>query len=341
MKEILYISFLLIIGCQSDQLTETVNLPNGIEYDDDFFQFALRMSQEETSIDNLIDMSNCVKVVLPVTITVNNQKITVASEADYKLVEKAINASTTDDDIINYSYPIQLKLKNSKILNILNSDQLNGRLKSCTDDGFKEIKCVKFKFPFTLYAYNKENRSSNSIEFLNNNMLYNYLENVSANDLLEVKFPVTLIYNDKESVFDNMYSMQEFIEDNVEKCVKNLVNSSFEKIITNGTWKVNRITNNRVRQNGNHSKWDITLKTDNSALAVNNIITPGTWSLETVPNNKMFLTLKFDNISSSGSIKELVELSKRWRVLEYSDRKVKLRFNNSTTTIIVILLRKV
>ena len=97
---------LLFFSCQSEENT-TVQDPNGsITKNSPLALLMSRVSQNETFVDNVLDNTSCLSVGLPVTIYVNNQQMVVYTQEDFNTVEGILNASSTDEDIVEFVYPI-------------------------------------------------------------------------------------------------------------------------------------------------------------------------------------------------------------------------------------------
>ena len=99
MKTSFYILICLsLASCQKEEETIIQDNTQSFAKTSPIASLLARTSQNPTSIDNIVDNSSCFSVVLPVTVIVNSQQITVTSQTDYQVVQDAIDAFSDDDD---------------------------------------------------------------------------------------------------------------------------------------------------------------------------------------------------------------------------------------------------
>lgn len=108
----LFSVFFLILSCQNEESEIEIDTTSTLTSKAPLFQLVARVVQNPTSFDNVLDNSSCFTVQLPVTVVVNAQQITVNDTVDYQLVQDVIDASSTDDDIVNFIFPITIQFQN-------------------------------------------------------------------------------------------------------------------------------------------------------------------------------------------------------------------------------------
>ena len=64
------------------------------------------------SVDDIMDDADCFSVDLPVTVLVNDLSITINTLSDLQLIEDIYNEFDTDEDSLEFSFPITIILYN-------------------------------------------------------------------------------------------------------------------------------------------------------------------------------------------------------------------------------------
>ena len=106
------------------------------------------------SVDNIMDDSNCFSVNLPVTIIVNDITITINTLEDLELIEEIFDEFDSDDDVLEFLFPITIILNDYEEIVIENEDQLEAFIEECVNDEEEVIECVDFQYPISFSIYN-------------------------------------------------------------------------------------------------------------------------------------------------------------------------------------------
>ena len=243
---------------------------------------------------------------LPVTVIVNGQNIIVTTEADYKTVQDAIDAFSNDDDIVNFVYPITIQFQNFQTRVISNPDQLDDVLDDCEDDdGFDEIDCVQFVFPITINVYDAGSQTPTSLTLTSNSDLFNFLDDLDSNDLIEIKFPVSFVNSSGQTISVTSNSqLENLIEEAIDDCDDDsgsgggggVVDPEFVPTLTTGTWRVTYFFDDND-QTSYFSGYIFTFSANGTVTAVKAGVTlNGTWSTF-IDSGVQKLLLSFDGVS--------------------------------------------
>lgn len=286
----------------------------------------MRVTQNPTSNDNVMDNSSCFHVQLPVTVIVNGQQITVSSETDYQLVQDAIDAFSTDDDIVNFIYPITIQFQNFTTLTLNNSDDLDDVLDDCDeDDGFDEIDCVTLVYPITINTYDSNNQLAETIVISSNVQLYNFLANLDFNEFISIQFPISFINsNGVEITITGNNELEDAIEDAIGDCNNSGSgggnnNLDLEDLLVSGTWYVSYYFHNQD-ETALYSSYTFTFSSNNNLLASGPQTVNGVWS-HYIENGDEILELDF----AGGTLSDLDD---EWEVIEYSTTQIRTKSSN-------------
>ena len=283
-----------------------------------------RTSQHPTAIDNVLDNSSCFSVQLPVTVIVNGQQIMVNSPSDYQTVQDAIDAFSTDDDLVNFVYPITIVYQNFQTLVLQDANDLDDALDDCgDDDGFDEIDCISLVYPITINVYDSNNQLANTVVITSDSSMFNFLHNLSGNVYVAISYPISAVNSNGQTVVINSNNeLEDFIENSIDDCDDNSSggggnNPVFSDVLTDGNWRITYFYDDGD-ETVNYNGYNFTFNANGTVTAVKNSTTiNGTWSTY-VDSGETKLNLNFDGIV-------LDELEDDWRIIEFSETQIRLR----------------
>lgn len=279
-----------------------------------------RTSQSPTSIDNVLDNSSCFSVQLPVAITVNSQNVTISSQSDYQTVQNIKNASSMDNDIVYFTYPITIKFQDftTKVINSLS--ELNNEINNCDDDGFDEIDCIAINYPVSINIYNTDNQIANTIVLQNNSQFFNFIDNLSSTVIAAIVYPISVTdSNGNNVVISNNSQLETLIDDSIDDCNTGSGGSSpsFSSILTSGTWRITYFYDDGD-ETSSFAGYNFTFNANWTSIAIKNATSiNGTWTTYIDSGNtKLDLSFNGDTLD---------EIEDDWRVTEYSSTEIRLK----------------
>ena len=104
-------SFLFLYGCQKE-IDETAEAPQKEVFiqSSPVADLVQQTVLKDGSSDNIIDGSSCSSLILPVTVIVNGQEITLVTPDDFYDVELILDEFEEDDDHIEIIFPVTVIL---------------------------------------------------------------------------------------------------------------------------------------------------------------------------------------------------------------------------------------
>ena len=118
-------SLLLTISCQQEERTIVQDTTQNLTVSSPLSRSMARVTLNNTSVDNRMDGTSVFLVKLPVSITLNIVNLTVSTTADYATVQSIKEASNSDDDVVNYNFPIQVSLRNYQEIVVNSTSQFH------------------------------------------------------------------------------------------------------------------------------------------------------------------------------------------------------------------------
>jgi hypothetical protein len=325
--KILFFSVLVFsfFSCQKEELeiTEQKSNPETLTATSQLANLVIRVTQNPTSGDNILDNSSCFSVVLPVTVIVNNEQIVVATASDYQLVQNAIDQFATDDDIVNFVYPITIQFQNSQTQIILNSDMLDDVIDNCgDDDGLDEIDCIQFMYPININVYDANNQFAQTIAIQTDVQFYNFIDNLSSNQIIAFQFPIAIIDSNGLSVtITSNQQLLEFIDDSIDDCNSNSGggsggNTDFATVLTSGSWKITYFFDD-VDETTIFNSYNFVFNPNGTSIASGNQVINGTWNTY-LNSGTQKLNLVFDGLT-------LDEIEEDWNIIEFTPTLIRLK----------------
>ncbi|WP_130736874.1 hypothetical protein [Flavobacterium sp. J27] len=312
--------FFLTFSCQNEENDIEVDSRSTLTSNAPLFQLVERVVQNPTSLDNVLDSSSCFAVQLPVTIIVNSQQITVSSAADYQLVQDAIDAFSTDDDIVNFIFPITIQFQNFDTQVIVDSDALEDVLEGCEDgeDEFNEIECISFHYPIVLNTFDSTNQLATTVTFQNDIDFYNFLDDIDETIYIAINYPISVVNSNSQTVIIHSNAqLENALEEAIEEC-NATSNITLASVITDGTWRVSYFFKNNLVQTNDFVAYEITFFPNETMQVVGNgTVVNGVWTINASGSERK-LEIELEGNS-------LIRLEEKWKVIEYSETLVKMR----------------
>ena len=131
------ISFALFTSCQDEVDSENGQNPNpNVTTNTANSMTTLnleRTSMFDGSFDDFLDDTSCSAILLPVTANVNGTQVTIVTESDYQLVLDIIGQFNTDEDDVEFQFPISVMLSDYTEVTVTNEAEYEALVDACED----------------------------------------------------------------------------------------------------------------------------------------------------------------------------------------------------------------
>ncbi len=215
--------FFTFTSCQDEVIEETPpNEQEIIQPESNLANLMRYTSANDGSVDDLLDNSDCFTVNLPVTIVANGITLTIETLDDLNVLQAIFDASNTDDDDLEFLFPITIILNDYTEVNIETVDALEDFIETCISDE-DIIECADFVYPISFSIYNTDFQVIDTVVIDNDYELYIFLEGLDDDDngvvLASLNFPVTIAYANGSTVeVNNNQALEEAINAADENC---------------------------------------------------------------------------------------------------------------------------
>lgn len=311
-----------VLSCQDDGQSVVQDTANNFTKTSPISSLINRVSQYETTADNILDGTSDCSVKLPVQVTVNSQYVYVFSNSDFQTIQDIKNQSSSDDDKIHFGYPITIVYPNYQEYNVSSETQFENILAGYGDDSaFHEVSCLDFKYPIGINMYNTNNQVANTVKIQSDVQFNSFINNLNESQIVSIVFPIAMKNSTTEQIIiNNNNELENAINVAVTSCSSVSNSSSLDEILATSTWHVSYYFEDHD-ETFQFSGYNFTFNANGTSMAVNNTTTIfGDWSIhDTMPQH---LDLHFD-----GS--ELEHLETNWDVQEFTSTYIRLKGQNS------------
>ena len=277
----------------------------------------LSATQNNGSLDNLIDGTSCFSIDFPVDVIANGQQVTLNSIEDLQLVEDIFNLFIGDTDVLNLVFPLTLISEDfsEQVVNDLSG--FNALVADCTNNISDDYSCLGFQFPITGTLYNSSNEQTGTLSINNSSEWFNFLSGLSSDVYVAINYPITVVVNGASTTVNSNTELTDLF--NQTDCSNSGGNTTttIEDELTDGVWYVTYFFDD-YDETSDFSTYSFTFNADGTALADNGMQTSGSWSTYT-DSGVAKLDLNF------GPMEPLEELMDDWEILSVSSDEIQLR----------------
>jgi len=213
---------LLSVSCRQEE-SQLIEAPQeeSLKANSTIAKLLQRTAMNDGSGDNIIDNSSCFAIELPVTVKVNGLDIIVDSEEDFDTIEDIFNEFDDDDDSLVITFPITIVLSDFTEITINSFDEFKNFVDDC--DGENEddddIECADIKYPITVSIFNSNNELVDTITISNDKALYDFIDDLDEDDIVNVSFPIVVVLSDGTEVeTSNLDELENVIDNAKDDC---------------------------------------------------------------------------------------------------------------------------
>lgn len=309
-----------VLSCQVEQQSVAQDTTNNFTKASPITSLISRVSQYETTADNVLDgTSNC-SIKLPVHVTINGTYVYVSDASDFQEVQDIKNQSNTDDDKVHFSYPITIVHPNYHEYTINTETQFDTILANYGDDSAcHEVSCLDFNYPITINIYNTNNQVASTQIIQHDTQLYSFIYNLNDSQIVGIAYPITLTNSSATIIpINNNTQLEDAINYAVNNCGTVPTPSSLTNVLTSGSWHISYYFYEDHDETYEYTGYNFTFRPNGESRVVkNSVITEGDWDIN---DSGMLdrLDLHFDGSA-------LHDLETNWDVQEFTATYIRLR----------------
>ncbi|OYU83381.1 MAG: hypothetical protein CFE24_11565 [Flavobacterium sp. BFFFF2] len=318
----IYLLFLLLALCSCDKDDQQVSYDTSNSFDTSspIASLISRVTQYETSKDNVLDGTNSCAVKLPVTFYINQHyNVTISNPAQYAQVVSFKNEYNNDDDVVHFNFPITLVLHDYSQRVVANEQQWQALKASFgNDSAYNDIDCINFVYPVKVNVYDTASQIAQSITLQNDQIANQTLHQLSASQILNFVFPLSVVSTGNQAVaISNLSELETNINNAAATCNAGSTTSSLSDILQQGNWKVSYYFDNHEHTNL-FNPFTLSFQNTGHFMAISGSGNrEGEWLVYT-ENTSTFLHLDCDQAPINA-------LEADWKVIEVTNSFVRLK----------------
>lgn len=145
------------------------------------------------SNDNILDGASCFTLELPLTVVIDGEEIVVDDASDYTYIEILLESAV--DSAPTLVFPLTI-IEPDYTSRIVNTDQeLQDLANNCGLED-EDIECVDLEYPVVFSSFNSISEKLVTDNITDDKMLYEFINNIEATDLVEISFPLNMVLTD-------------------------------------------------------------------------------------------------------------------------------------------------
>lgn len=304
----------LIEGPQEETLKANSNVANLLQ----------NTTTKDGSDDNIIDNASCISIELPVTVQVAGLEIIVDDSADFETIEDIFDEFDDDEDVVEIIFPITIILSDFTEVVITDMDELEDFTDDC--DGENEfdddIECADIKYPVMATLFNSSNEIIDTITFSSDQELYEFLDDLDEDDIVNISFPITVIlYDGTEVQASNLQMLETILEDaeddcdedddndyNDDDCDNCTTDQLSDVLVACSDWSVDKLERNDQDLEDLYAAYLFNFANDGTLTAESDTdMFTGTWETNGSGNN-ITVAINIPNLSDFNAIWNLHEI---------------------------------
>lgn len=308
-----------LVSCQKEEdvIIDPTDNSESFNGSSNFAANLLSATQNNGSLDNLIDGTSCFSIDFPVDVVANGQQVTLNSIDDLQLVEDIFNLFIGDTDVLNLVFPLTLISEDfsEQVVNDLAS--FNDLVANCANNISDDLSCLDFQFPITGTLYNAANEQTGTLSINNASEWFNFLNGLSSDVYVAINYPITVLINGAATTVNSNTELTDLF--NQTDCSNSGGNTTMaiEDELTDGVWYVTYFFDD-YDETSDFNGYTFTFNADGTAIADNGTQTSGSWSTYTDSGVEK-LDLNF------GIMEPLEELQDDWEIIFVSSDEIQLR----------------
>ena len=341
---LVYVLFLGLTSCQDEINSESGTNPNTNNASSPTASNLERSSMYDGSFDDFLDGISCSSILFPVTATVNNQQITLVSEADYQTVLNILGRYTNDNDTVTLQFPLRVRLSNYTEVEISNQAEYDALADACTtaeNAGEEAINCLNIDYPITILTYSLTNEQTGSVVIESDQQLYEYMHNFSNDALFAVDYPITATLNNGTTVeissdLDLQSQISDCLGTEAKKDEAKQDAEMLKSIMVQGLYQLKSYVNAGVNTANDYANYTINFANDLSVVAhntVNATLQDVEGTYEVASDLEVFVSLTFSGNTTFEA------LNQTWQVTQYSETSISLQ--STTNAAVTLVLDKI
>ncbi len=232
LRNLCFLLLLVHVSCrQEETLYEGTEPQERLVADSNVARLLTAIAAPDTVSDDILDGSPCISIVLPVSVTVNSERLTISEPSDYDRIQELLDFSDDDEDVIHIDFPIKVMVSNLLTRSVGNQTAFDNIVVDCNEEAAvsERITCVDVQYPITFKVFNRLTENLSDISIQNDADLLSFIAKINENQIVEPVFPqIFEIGEDAEFEANSLEETEKFITENQDNCQDEVLEDEFD-----------------------------------------------------------------------------------------------------------------
>lgn len=305
-------------------------------------------AMNDGSFDNIIDKANCFNIKTPFTVKANGVQILINAIEDLSAVEYIFDTSDDDNDVLEIVFPVTIIFNDFTEVEIYSMNELYAYSNNCNGENEDDldIECLDFQYPIVASVFNSSNELIDVITIVNDYQLYDFLENIDQNDIINLEFPIKVkLLDNTESILNNLDELKNTIEyyynscdedddydysdDDCDQCTKDELNSFLTSC---SNWIVDKLERNDYNYDNAYEGYEFSFLEDGTVSVYwSGYEALGTWTTSG-SGNQLTVVIDIPDLpycNNNWNLHEIQSYSGETRIDFRVDNIDRLRYTNN------------
>lgn len=299
-----------------------------------------RVAMFDGSSDDFIDGSSCSALKFPFIAKVNGVSLTFISQLSFEQAISILGELNNNEDTVEIKFPVTLKMSDYTEVTVNSQAEYDAIVNNCNEaenDGEAAISSLDIDYPITILTYDSSLEQTGSVVITSQEQMYNYMINISSTEYFSIKYPISVQLADGSS--EELNSDAELkasitaalnIESSMDEAAAN--KEKLEKILVDGTFKVNSYINAGANLTSNYLSYTIDFANDWKIKSMNTLSTIATGTYQVTSDTDLYLQFGF-----AGST-DFSLFNNSWKVISFTDTTITLE--SKTNSAVKLILKK-
>lgn len=206
----------LCLSCQEESAVEDNSQALGAN--SQLTTLLLDLSAQGADVGFVADSTHCFNLRLPVEVVVNGQQILITDDSGYDAVTALFNQSDTDQDHIEYGFPVTVVFANGSQVTVSNQSQYDALAGACNGQQAYSNDCIAINYPITILGYDSSFQLEQTHTINNDAELFTLLAAIGSNEYYAIGYPLSVLINGTELVVSSNAQFEAAINNAIASC---------------------------------------------------------------------------------------------------------------------------
>lgn len=164
------------------------------------------------NFDDHIDNTSCFSLVFPYEVNINSNRRTISSIQDLNSID--------ENDQVQILFPISIVFFDYTQHKVNTTSELSLLTNSCEERfDIEHNPCLNFDFPIVIKEFNELDGTFETLNLINNEELFQYVDNLHDSDVYEIDYPILLLDSNSDGhVINSNSEFEEAFEASLTGC---------------------------------------------------------------------------------------------------------------------------